>query len=116
MANGASLGFPPQLREVRLLLGCSLLFVLAERAPYSLLQLAGLVARGNIHHVHTSCTDIVRASLRGMSIGCLADAEANIRRTANNLVSTLARQSRALEEWKELFPALVSLTENPNPL
>ena len=80
------------------------------------LQVAGLVARGNIQHVYGSCTPQVIAALRALALQGLTDPEYNVRKTANNIVSTLARQSHSLETWKDLFPALTALVQNPNEL
>lgn len=79
-------------------------------------QLSGLVAKGNVELVYKSCGPEVLATLRTMALQGLVDPDNVIRKTANNIVSTLARQSQALKSWKDLFPALTSLMQNPNEL
>lgn len=83
------------------------------RAP---VQVAGLVAKGNVESVHPSCSAEIIATLRALAVQGLADPDATIRKTANNIVATLARQLHALETWKDLFPTLVTLCQNPNEL
>lgn len=125
LVHGGTAGIAMELREVGAHCG-SCVCVGTHPLPQSLppnhaaallsshLQLAGLVARGNIEHVYKSCGEAVVVGMRSMALQGLADAVPIIRKGSNNIVATLARQLHALDTWRDLFPSLVALAKSGN--
>jgi hypothetical protein len=129
MAKGPTIGAPVAIRQVRLvptvgvcewypppwrctrsgLNFSSRLFVVFHGV---VLQLAGLVAKGNIAGVMETITPHTLHLTQVMLLAGLVDPEPVIRSTSNNIVCTIARWTAALEGWLDLFPFLVSMLES----
>lgn len=72
-------------------------------------QLAGLVARGNVERVVPSMPVPLLRVMQVLLLMGLTDTEDVVRSTTNNIVSTVARHR--LQGWADLFPFLQKLMD-----